>query len=529
MAISQPPSQKSPFLLRLLPTWKGSLIFFGVLIGIVLLYFYNQIRQAQYSFLLQAETDTRIIAQVIQRYAHRVVFAQDTIEVIMQRFLGNTARFIDYLDTIEPFAEDELAAFAQEAGLAGIGIIAADKSARQGPPGWFSGLKISCDKGAERILHHPDAHLYYLVLPRASGDGCLFIGITAQTIEKLQEEVGLPQLLKTLSSLGGIGYVRIEEGPVKAADNDLNLGVMLISSREGQVAEARFAFEEKVLVVGLKARHLIERTNQLWHEFATFAAGLAAMGLFFAWLHNRLQTAHFKQVRRFEQELAQQREDAALGRAAAAITHEIRNPLNAISMGLQRLQLEEVTLSTEHSRLVRSMREAVGRTNDIVANIRRYARPLSIKRQPIDMAEIIARLVTLYTPHCESRQITIDLKIDLVEKVSGDKTLMEEAVENLIKNSIEAQPAGGTIKIRGCPDGHQALIEIENGGFTLNQGQVNQIFKPYFTTKTRGTGLGLAIAQRIVTAHGGTLEARNIGSGVLRILVRLPVSDTKGA
>jgi two-component system, NtrC family, sensor histidine kinase HydH len=524
MAKPSPVRSSSPALLRLLPTWKGSLIFFGVLIGIVLIYFYTQIRQAQYSFLAQAETDTRIIAQIIQKNAHRAVLAQNTIHAIMQRFLGNTARFVDYLDAIEPFAPYELEAFAQEAGLAGIRIVDDKGRLRQGPPGWFSAQKNDCAQADGRIHHRLDAHLYYFVWPRTKASGCILVGITAARIEKLQQEVGLPQLLKTLSGLGGIDYVRLEDVPLNVSARVPDFGVRLITVESGQVAEAKFAFENQVLVVGLQARHFKQRIRQLWREFATFGIGLAALGLFFAWLHQRLQTAHLKQVHLFEQKLALQREEAALGRAAAAITHEIRNPLNAISMGLQRLQLEEVTLSTEHGRLVQSMRQAVKRTNDIVVNIRRFARPIAVQRQPVDIAELIERLVTLYSPQGQARKITFACDFDLTEKVSGDTTLLEEVFENLLKNSIEAQPDGGVIQLRGRQDGSMAVIEIKNGGFTLKRDQTDQIFKPYFTTKTRGTGLGLAIAQRIVSAHKGRLDAVAQGAGTLCITIRLPIA-----
>lgn len=518
--------------LRLLPAWKGNLLVFGLLILIVLAYFFWQLQQAHETFLNHARQHAGMLAGVIELNARGAILSQNVIEEIMQTFLGNTARFVDYLDNVEPFASEELAAFAQEAGLAGIRIVRQAGDFTEGPAGWFKYPgDFSCTANARSLQHLPADHLYFLIYPRDSEPGCIITGITAARIEKLHEQVSLSHLLNTLSGLAGITYVRIEPSRCKnSACNKLKMSgipeITLIDTRDTKVAEARLPFREDVLVVALDATHFFVRIAQLRSEYFVFSVILAMLGLFFSWLLHRHQTAYLNRIRDVERELARQREDAALGRAAAAITHEIRNPLNAISMGLQRLQIEADDLDEEYQELVATMLKAVQRTNSIVTNIRRYAGPLKPRSQAVRLSAVISHILSLYCQKCEENSIEIRSEIRYEGIIDGDAELLEQVVENLIKNGIEAQPGGGFLHIIADREGPEAILSIENGGLDLSEEEVGRIFEPYFTTKTRGTGLGLAIVRRIIRAHRGRVEAEVPSPGVLRIRVYFNVSST---
>jgi len=511
--------------MRLLPTWKGNLLVFGLLILIVLAYFFWQLQQAHETFLNHARQHAGMLAGVIELNARNALLSQSIIEEIMQTFLGNTARFVDYLDNVEPFASEELAAFAQEAGLAGIRIVRQEGDATEGPPGWFKYPgDFSCSANARLLRHLPADHLYFLTVPRSTESGCIITGITAARIEKLHEQVSLPRLLNTLSRLAGITYVRLEAPPCKnACCSNPKMScipeVMLINAPDRKVAEARLPFREDVLVVALDAAYFFVRISQLRNELFVFSAILAMLGIFFSWLLHRHQTAYLKRIRDVERELAREREDAALGRAAAAITHEIRNPLNAISMGLQRLQIEADDLSEEYQELVATMLKAVQRTNSIVTNIRRYAGPLKLRLQPVRLSAVISHILSLYRQKCEENGIEIRYDIRYEGTIDGDSELLEQVGENLIKNSIEAQPEGGCLSVIVDREGSEAILSVENSGLDLSAEEVSRIFEPYFTSKARGTGLGLAIVRRIIRAHKGRVEAEVPDAGVLRIRV----------
>ena len=521
----------------MLPTWKGNLAVFGLLVVIVLSYFFWQLQQTHRTFLRHVREHSKMLAGVIEVNARGAVLSQDLIEETMQTFLGNMARFVDYLDTVEPFWADELSAFAKEAGLAGIRIIR-ENNIVEGPPGWIDPSAISsadknhlmqhqmeghiCNKNIHTLRHLPESHLYFLTWPKSETPKRIIVGLTAAHIEELHEQVSLSYLIDTLSGITGIQYVRIE----KLSEAVKPVGsVLLVDNPGGKIAETRLSLGSDILVVGLNAKHFFVRVDQLQDEFFVFSAILAMLGIFFSWLLHHYQSAYLKRIRDVERELARQREDAALGRAAASITHEIRNPLNAISMGLQRFQIEADDLDEEYQELVRSMLKAVQRTNGIVSNIRRYARPLEPEKKPVFLKSVIRHILSLYSQKCREYYTEVKCDIRYEEAVPGDSDMLTQVVENLFKNAVEAMPADDPIHISLDRHKNDVVLSIENSGFHLSPDEADRIIEPYFTTKTRGTGLGLAIVRRIVQAHGGRLEIRVPNDGWLRMLVYLPLED----
>jgi two-component system, NtrC family, sensor histidine kinase HydH len=507
---------------RFLLTWKGNLVFFGLLICVVLAYFYFQAQKAQNTFLENARFNAITVADVVKRNARSALLSQEVITEIMQTFLGNTARFVDYLNNIEAFSSDELAYFAQEAGLAGIRINSTDSDIIEGPPGWLALPGDRCTEKEERFHHLPERHMYCLEKPLVGGNGCIVVGIASERIETLQEQTGLQHLLETLSGLPGIRYVKME--PKKFGLGEYQPFVAMVDRDGRKVADTRVSMDSEDLVLGMDAEFLYTRTRQIWREFFTFSALLAVLGIFFSWLLHRFQVGHLQEVRSFERQLARQHEDAILGRSAASIAHEIRNPLNSIGMGLQRIEMESDDLSHEHHQLIATMLKAVDRTNNIVKDIRRYAGPLDPRKRMIRLDGLLKNLLPLYQRECEDRGIALSSEINFEEAIPGDRQMLEEVLENLIKNSIEAQPEGGFLNLSVSRTPDAGVLTIENGGFNLPAESVAWILEPYYTTKTRGTGLGLAITQRIITAHGGRMELNVPKEGVLRISVFLPLA-----
>lgn len=521
LTVSDGPSGSSA-VLRLVPTWKGNLLIFGLLIFMVLAYFFWQARQAQETFLNHARLNSRLLAAAIERNARSAVMSQDVVEKIMQTFLGNSARFVDYLDAVEPFSAAELAAFSAEAGLAGIRIVARDGTLTEGPPGWLPEALVSCKSPVQSLQHLAREHLYVLSWKRIGDIGCIVVGIPAARIEKLQEQIGLPRLLASLSGLAGVHSVRLETNPWGKADGLPGPDVQFIDGDSRPVAETRLAMDRHILVVGLDAAPFYQRIRLLWREFFIFSAILAGFGILFSWLLYRFQNAHVAQVRSLDGKLARQREDAALGRAAASITHEIRNPLNAINMGLQRLAMEAPDLTDEQQGLIGSMLAAVQRTDGIIGDLKRFASPPVPRMETVSLAHAVEDILTLYRHPCEQRGIVLRIEKTSDGLVAADAQMIDEVVENLVKNAVEAQPEGGEVEIVVGQDPSGAFLSIENPGRLPDPDHPERILEPYFTTKTRGTGLGLAITARIVRAHGGRIAVGVPAPDRLRITVYLP-------
>ncbi len=228
------------------------------------------------------------------------------------------------------------------------------------------------------------------------------------------------------------------------------------------------------------------------------------------------------QVQQFERQISSERENASLGRSAAAIAHEIRNPLNALGMGLQRLRMEGDEIAEDHRHLIDLMLDSVKRANGSVEGLLRYARPQNASKREMRLDLLAEDMLDLYTAHARELGIGVSRKITFRESILGDPDLLGQVAENLLKNAIEAQPEGGFIQLTVERKNEEACFRVKNGGFALNPDEADRILNPYFTTKVDGTGLGLTISRRIVEAHGGRMEVSVPKTGVVEISVCLP-------
>ncbi|MBN2644559.1 MAG: GHKL domain-containing protein [Desulfuromonadaceae bacterium] len=491
--------------------WKVNLLIFALLLAGVLSYFFWQIRSSRELFEEHLSEHSRLITQIVASSVENAEQAEQVVEAVVTTFLQNTGRFVAYLDAVEPFTPSELAALAAENGLTGLCLERPDQPPVSAPAGWFQrpdGLRSD----QLTLLHQSEAHQYVLVLPLSAAQGTVILGLPARRIEDLMAQMDVPQMLETLSQLTGIAALRLEEGQTPASEVQLADG----SGRRLQ------CLGDKTLVLETASGPLNRRIAQLWQQFWWFAATLTLSGLLLSWLLYRYQSRYLLHRQILERELAQQREDASLGRATATISHEIRNPLNAIAMGLQRLQLELPQLEAEQRCLIEAMTEAVQRTNGIVRGLQKYTRPLAPCRQPLDLSGVVEKVLTLYRDQAMQQQVNLDVRLEAVV-LDGDADLLGQLVENLLKNALEAQPEGGVVRVRLQRQQQQAVLILDNPCPHVEDSLIEKMEQPYFTTKTRGSGLGLSLVGKIAKAHEGVLTLRRLYAGWLRVELVLPL------
>jgi len=502
----------------LLAGWQLNLLAFGCLILVVMGYYFWQTRQIRTALQARVQAQSTMLAGVIRLNVENATASRQGIEEILQTFLGNTGRFVEYLDQIEPFSASELGEFAAEAGLDGISIQRQDGSITAGPHHWINPERRQQLAAADPGLHWFGAqHLYVLKREIQSGSAFIAVGFAAEQIEKLQKKLGIESFIAELAGSPGIRYVKLDpQLPESSPKGGLELDI------KASAVETQVVVDNKRLLIGLDNSSFLQRNRQLWTEFFAFSLGLSLLGGGFSWLLYHYQNKNLWQMQNFEQQLSRQREDAHLGQATAAIAHEIRNPLNAISMGLQRLQLESRELNPHHSALIVTMRDAVQRTNKIVTGLQRYAQPLTPGEETVNLSELVQRVITLYQPQIALQQIKLDCRLADNCQSMGDELLLGQVIENLVKNSLEAQVDGGWIQVQTGSDATHVWLEITNGGFNLTAEETEKISQPYFTTKTQGTGLGLATVQRIVQAHQGRLRFSRPEPQSLKVRIDLP-------
>ena len=208
----------------------------------------------------------------------------------------------------------------------------------------------------------------------------------------------------------------------------------------------------------------------------------------------------------------QQEKLAAVGTLAAGLAHEIRNPLNGAQLHvafLRRALHRAGVADAETLEAVQVVGDEIKRLSQLVTEFLDFARPRPLDRRPTSVAAICTRTAGLVAGKAESAhvQVALDLPVrDLVLDADGSK--LEQVLLNLLQNAVEAlEPGGGgQVQLRARRQPRFAVIEVEDDGPGL---PAAPIFDAFFSTKPQGTGLGLAIAHRIVTDHGGTLDAES--------------------
>ena len=214
---------------------------------------------------------------------------------------------------------------------------------------------------------------------------------------------------------------------------------------------------------------------------------------------------------------------AALGELSAGIAHEFKNALATISGYAQMIPDSSPKESADYAKKIV---EQTRNITHMVAEFLKYARPLEIPEEPVDLEEVVHHAVAEVVQSMP--QVTIECQGSFGD-VAGDEGLLRQALLNLARNAAEACAAadgGGRVTLRGEvveseETGWRRVIITDNGP-GVAPAAMPKLFRPFFTTKSNGTGLGLAVVQKIIVQHGGHIEVRNCTKGGAEFIVTLP-------
>lgn len=244
-------------------------------------------------------------------------------------------------------------------------------------------------------------------------------------------------------------------------------------------------------------------------------------------------TAQLGRARELEMQLHQAEKGAVVGRLAAAIAHEIRNPLNYINLTLDHLRSSFAPADPEKQetfvRLTNQLKTEVARINRHITDFLKYSRPSKLELQGLDIrveAEDALRLVEARAEECG-----IETKIvqdGPLPPVMADRESLRSVFTNLVINAVEAiDGEGGSVSIKLTnAEPNSVKVEITDSGCGISSQDISKVFEPYFSTKETGTGLGLAIVKKAVDDHGGTISvASKEGSGTTFTII-LPAKES---
>ena len=233
--------------------------------------------------------------------------------------------------------------------------------------------------------------------------------------------------------------------------------------------------------------------------------------------------------RQMEQRLLHTERLAAMGQLAAALAHEINNPLQSIGSSIE-LVLDYPLSPGEQEEYLEAVRQEVRRLMDVTGRVLDFARPPRSERQPVSAADVVRYALALADKQLE--QSHIDIQLDLPEGlplVQASHGEVAQVFLNLIINAIEAMPDGGQLRIAARGLGNAVEIEFTDTGAGLSAAALATLFQPFHTTKEYGTGLGLAVSYNIIQQQGGSISAANIPAGGAVFTVSLPLAPAQEA
>lgn len=233
------------------------------------------------------------------------------------------------------------------------------------------------------------------------------------------------------------------------------------------------------------------------------------------------------ELKKYEEEAKRSERLSALGDLAAGVAHEIRNPLNAISITAQRLRSEFIPQKEkeEYHSFVKTILDEIKRLDNIINQFLGLAKSQRLELNLTNMNAFLDELMNLVEIEAKEKNILLTKQIEDLPEVKIDPEEMKKALLNIMRNGVQATPPGKTFKVHGFKDDsqNQIVIKVEDSGPGIPRENLSKIFQPYFSTKEKGTGLGLSITYRIISDHKGKIEVESkVGRGTV-FTVKLPI------
>lgn len=192
---------------------------------------------------------------------------------------------------------------------------------------------------------------------------------------------------------------------------------------------------------------------------------------------------------------------AAVQRLTGGVAHEIKNPLNSITLLLEVLKMKAPETVEE----LEVISQEVRRLDRVVRTFLDFSRPLQLNRQPLDASELLRDILRFLLPDADRRNIKL-MVAGTAALISADRDLLRQALLNILMNALEAMPNGGDLHVSSVAQNGECAIRIQDSGVGIPEDKLDKIFQLYFTTKANGSGIGLAQTFRAIQLHGGRIQ-----------------------
>ncbi len=236
-----------------------------------------------------------------------------------------------------------------------------------------------------------------------------------------------------------------------------------------------------------------------------------------------------REERALEEKLREAEHLSGIAQLAKSIAHEIRNPLNFISLSIDHLKKKYMPQRNEDKAqfetLIVSIKHEIQRLNKLVGDFLEYGKPMRLSLQVIDLGNLIGEVLELVRAKAEKDGIRITYRNGEIPVLSVDPELIKTCIFNIILNAFQAMPEGGNLTVITKTSNGEAHIIVEDTGEGVSKENMQKLFAPFFSTKSTGLGLGLAMTKRVIEEHGGKADFQSTEGKGSVMTISLPIRE----
>ncbi len=455
------------------------------------------------------------------------------------RKLIESAQEMDYQLETAPSGEEALKSLASREGLWLVALWDEREiltSSSRSVPKTMLNLIRPVVRGREEIKIHiltrsgSQQEFGFIALRRKFGRGAIVLALDDDAFQFWRLKVSLQRAIDNVGQLPETGYFLVMDqgrriigraGEPSEMETDLISMDHVLQAGEGR-RSSKIEFSDKKLLdmfapirlrsgfrglvrLGLSRESADQVLMKNRRDIFISMAFMVVLAVLSMWFLYKNQNRHLAKMGEMESRIHQAERLSALGRLAAGVAHEIRNPLNAISMASQRLQSDNL------HQLTGVIRDEIRRLNQIIEEFLSLSRSRKLQFKRQNVTELLHQIVLLMGEEADSKGVAIHMdRYDTPFHVSMDADKLKQALLNIIKNGLESISDDGSIQISLSPMGKGWIsIRISDTGVGINSTEIKHIFDPDYTTKEKGLGLGLPLAHEIIRGHGGVIQVNS--------------------
>lgn len=234
-----------------------------------------------------------------------------------------------------------------------------------------------------------------------------------------------------------------------------------------------------------------------------------------------------KEERELKEKLRKAEHLAGIGLVAQNIAHEIKNPLNFISLSIDHMKEQykpcDPADQEKFESLVVNMKNEIQRLSKFAESFLGYGKPIELNRQPANIGSIIEDVLELVSARAREKHIHLIKEYHASPELFIDPEFIKTCIYNLVINAFEAMPEGGVLTIRTEKANSKFTLSVDDTGQGIPEEEMSRVFEPFFTTKSKGLGLGLPLTKRVIEQHGGKVAFERKDSKGSRVTIMLPM------